>query len=213
MNRTTRWAGALCLAAAGLIVSSDLLRMAIGLQAGSGPVATMTHTLIYGVALAGMYALLLALSALYFGNQRTLGALGRVGYLTASLGTVLVAGDWWFEAFVVPRLSVVAPDVLNLPPGGSIVAGAGITAGLFAVGWVMFGVAVLRSGAFSRPAAILLVAGGAIGLLGLSTPYLIPLAVAVGWLGYTVRRTAEQEPSVAQTSRSASTIVGGMPSR
>ena len=212
MTDITKRAGTLCLSAATLVVSSELLRLAVGLTSGPGSAATLTHTLTYGLALAGMCTLLLALSAVYFGNQRSLGVLGLVGYVTASAGTVLVAGDWWFEAFAVPMIGTEAPHVLNLPPGGSLLVGAMITVGLFAAGWVVFGVAVFRSGAFPRPAAVLLVIGGMCGILALSSPYQVPLAVAVGWIGATLARVSDAAPA-ARTTGSTSRVAGGLPSR
>jgi hypothetical protein len=197
MIPTIKQASTICVTAAVLIVSSELLRLAVGLLSGSNSAATLTHTLTYGLALAGMYALLLALSAVFVRNRDALGGLGLVGYLTAAAGTVLVAGDWWFEAFAVPMIDTAAPEVLDLPPGGSVVAGAVITAALFAAGWIMFGVAAFRGGAFSRPAAALLVFGGACGVLTLSTPYQIPLAVAVGWIGIGLLHTPRQEAPIA----------------
>jgi hypothetical protein len=213
MTRITKWAGGLCLAAAALIISSELLRLAVGLVWGSDSAATLAHTLTYGLALAGMYVLLLALTAVYVGHQRALGVLGLVGYLTAAAGTVLVAGDWWFEAFAVPLIGAQAPEVLNLPAGGSILVGALVTAGLFAAGWIVFGVAVFRSGAFFRPAAGLLVVGGVCGILALSTPYQVPLAVAVGWIGAILVRASRHKPPVVEAARSASEVVVGLPSR
>ena len=41
-----------------------------------------------------------------------------IAFLVAFLGTVLVAGDWWFEAFVVPWLADVAPQSLEVTPSG-----------------------------------------------------------------------------------------------
>jgi len=37
-------------------------------------------------------------------EANVIGGLGLVGYLIAFLGTLLVAGDWWFETFIVPVL-------------------------------------------------------------------------------------------------------------
>jgi hypothetical protein len=212
MTQITKWAGTLCLTAAALIVSSELLRLAVGLFSGPDSAATLTHSLTYGLALAGMYALLLALTATYFGHQRALGVLGLIGYLAAAAGTVLVGGDWWFEAFAVPMIGAEAPEVLTMAPGGSILAGALITVGLFAAGWITFGVAAFRSGAFSRPAAALLVVGGACGVLALSTPYQIPLALAVGWMGYTLIRASRYELAVPRTAPAPS-VAGELQSR
>jgi hypothetical protein len=205
MTPITKWAGGLCLTAAALVVTSELLRLVLGLIAGPASATTLAHTLTYGLALGGMCALLFALTALYQRQQRALGVLGLVGYLTAAMGTVLVAGDWWFEAFAVPTIGVAAPQVLALPPGASMFAGATITAGLFAGGWVIFGIAALYSGAFSRPASVLLVVGGACGIFALSTPYQVPLAVAVGWIGSTLLPSTREplpsrhEPPIAAT--------------
>ena len=121
---------------------------------GAGLGGTLAHALTYALALAGMYVLLLALTAVYIGHQRALGVLGLVGYLTAAAGTVLVAGDWWFEAFAVPMIGSQAPEIVKLPAGGSVLVGAMVTSALFAAGWIAFGVAAFRSGAFFRPAAV-----------------------------------------------------------
>jgi hypothetical protein len=201
------------MAAAALIVSSQFLRLIDGLLGGPDSATIPVHTLTCGLALAGMYVLLLALTAVYAGQHGALRRLGLAGYLVAALGTLLVAGDWWFEAFAVPMIGAHAPDVLTLPPGGSLLAGAVITSTLFAIGWILFGVAALRSGAFSRPAAVLLIVGGAFGFLALSTPYQVPLAVAVGWIGYTLRRRSQLEVPVVPATRPASELTRAPSSR
>jgi hypothetical protein len=179
----SRWTGALSVIASALIVQSEIVRLAVGLMLGPNSAATVVHTLTYGLALLGMYALVLAITALYFHHQNALGRLGLLGYATAVLGTVMVAGDWWFEAFAVPMIAERAPQVLAMSPTGSVLAGAIATAGPYTVGWALFGLAAFRAGVFPRPAALLLIAGALLGPLALSTPYQIPLAVAVGWIG------------------------------
>jgi hypothetical protein len=94
MTPITQWAGRICMVAATLIVSSELLRLIIGLVLGPDSATTLWHTLTYGLALGSMYTLLLAVTALYAAHQQALGVLGLVGYLTASIGTVLVADHW-----------------------------------------------------------------------------------------------------------------------
>ena len=144
--------------------------------------------------------MLLALTAIYARMSASLGTLGLIGYVTAFLGTLMVAGDWWFEAFVVPTIATAAPAVLDLPISGSVLVGAIATVGLYTVGWTLFGLAALRGHAFPRAAALLLLAGGLAGPLALSTPYQIPLAVAIGWIGLTLdsesrgRHTAATPP-------------------
>ena len=179
-------AGVLSLTAGVLIVLSQVIRLGVGRLLGPDWVATPAYTVTYFVALLGMGALLLALTAIYTRESDALGRLGLIGFMTAFLGTLMVAGDWWFEAFVVPTMATAAPAVLDLPISGSVLVGAIATVGMYTVGWTLFGLASLRTRAFPRAAALLLVAGGLAGPLALSTPYQIPLAIAIGWIGLTL---------------------------
>lgn len=186
----SRLAGPLCVTAAVLIVLSQLLRLGVGLVLGPGSASTPAHTWTYAFALLGMGVLMLALTSLHVRAATALGRLGLVGYLTAFLGTLLVAGDWWFEAFTVPAIAAQAPSILTAPPGGSTLVGIVTTIAAFTAGWTLFGIAALRANVCPRPPAVLLILGGAAGVLTLSTPWQIPLAVAVGWMGITLHRSA-----------------------
>ena len=189
----SRLAGPICISASVLIVLGQLLRLGLGLLSGLDSRSTPAYTVTYAVALLGMAALLLALTALYTREAIALGQLGLAGYLTAFLGTVLVAGDWWFEAFVVPAIAKQAPEILSGSPGWSVLAGAVTTITFFAIGWTLFGIAVFRARVFGRPAAVLLIVGGLTGVLTLSTPWQVPLAVAVGWIGIGLSRSEAAE--------------------
>jgi hypothetical protein len=186
--------------AAVLIVLSQIMRLALSRLFGPDWATAPAYTLTYTVALLGMGSLLLAVTAIYTRESAALGKVGLIGYLTAFLGTLMVAGDWWFEAFVVPVIATAAPAVLDLPISGSVLVGAIATVGLYTMGWTLFGLAVLRAGIVPRPAAVLLLVGGLAGPLALSTPYQIPLAIAIGWIGVTLRsesrvRLIADEPS------------------
>jgi hypothetical protein len=195
LSHLGRRAGMISLTAAVLIVLSQVIRLGAGRLLGPGWVTTPAYTLTYGLALLGMGTLLLALTAIYSREPGSLGNLGLIGYLTAFLGTVMVAGDWWLEAFVIPVIATAAPAVLDLPPSGSLLVGAVATVALYTVGWTLFGIAALRARAFPLPAASLLLLGGLAGPLALSTPYQVPLALAIGWIGLTLR----SEPTGRQT--------------
>jgi hypothetical protein len=200
LSPLSRRAGVLSLTAVLLIVLSQIMRMGGGRLLGPDWVTTPAYTVTYSIALFGMGALLLALTAIYTRESAVLGRLGLIGYLTAFLGTLMVAGDWWFEAFVVPMIATAAPAVLDLPISGSMLAAVIATVGLYTVGWTLFGLAALRAHAFPRAATLLLLAGGLAGPLVLSTPYQIPLALAIGWIGLTLesgsrtRHTAAPPP-------------------
>jgi hypothetical protein len=58
------------------------------------------------------------LSTVRWSNPAAMGTVGLAGYLTASLGRVLVAGDWWYEAFIGPALRAQAPGVVATAPSG-----------------------------------------------------------------------------------------------
>ena len=194
LSPISRRAGMLSLTAAVLIVLSQVMRLVGGRLLGPDWATTPAYTVTYTIALLGMAALLLALTAIYTRESAALGRLGLIGYVTAFLGTVMVAGDWWFEAFAIPRIAAEAPEVLGLPPSGSVLVGAIATVGLYTVGWILFGLAALRARAFPRAAALLLLVGGLAGPLALSTPYQIPLAIAIGWIGYTLDRESAPSP-------------------
>jgi hypothetical protein len=195
----SRRAGMLSITAAILIILSQVMRLAVGRLLGPDSAATSAHTVTYVLALLGMATLLLALTALYTRESAALGRLGLIGYVTAFLGTLMVAGDWWFEAFVVPTIATAAPAVLDLPPSGSLLVGAIATVGPYTVGWTLFGLAALRARVFPRAAALLVIAGGLAGPLALSPPYQIPLAIAIGWIGLTLASESRRRHTAATT--------------
>jgi hypothetical protein len=184
-----RWVGPVSMIAAALIIVSQGLHLGLGLAMGAQPADTVLHSVKYVVALLAMFALLLALTGLYLRQAGAAGKVGLFGYLIASLGTVLVAGDWWFESFIAPQLAAVAPEVMTDAITGSMIVGAAATFGLFAAGWTLFGIATFRARVYPRPAAVLLIIGGVVGLLALQTPYQVPLAIGVGWIGYSLTRS------------------------
>lgn len=120
-----------------------------------------------------------------------MGRLGLIGFLAAFCGTVLVTGDWWFEAFAVPWLAQVAAQALEAAPSGTLIMGATAGFALFASGWALFGIASFRSRLFPRWSAVLLIVGGALGFLAGTPPFLIVLAVGVGWIGYWLQKHIE----------------------
>jgi hypothetical protein len=185
----TRWVGPVSLFAAAMIIVSQGLHLALGLSMGAQPADNVLHSVKYALALIATIALLFALTGLYLRQADVAGRLGLVGYVVAFVGTVLVAGDWWFESFVVPQIAAVAPQVMTGAIGASMAVGAAATFVLFSLGWTIFGIATYRANVYPRPAAILLIIGGMVGILALSTPYQIPLAVAVGWIGYSLMQS------------------------
>jgi hypothetical protein len=185
---TSRQAGLTSIVAAGLILVSQVSQLVLPLTMPES-FWIATQSLRMGLALLAMFALLLALTGLYARQVPAAGKLGLVGYLAAFLGTMLVAGDWWYEAFIGPALREQAPEVLTTAPGGSILIGAAITSVTFGAGWVAFGLASIQAGVFPRRTAILLTIAGVAGVLTLISPFQVPLALAVGWMGLWLLRS------------------------
>ena len=195
---TARQAGLASLGAAGLILVSQISQLLLPMTMPES-FWIASQTVRMGLALVAMFALLLALTGLYSREAPAAGRLGLFGYLAAMLGTLLVAGDWWYEAFIGPVLRQQAPEVLSTAISGSILVGAVLTAGIFAAGWVIFGVASYRAGIVPRRAALLLTVGGFTGILTLISPFQIPLAIAIGWLGLWQVRSDSRERQPADS--------------
>ena len=135
-----------------------------------------------------MYVLLLALTALYWLEAKVVAGLGLVGYLIAFLGTLMVAGDWWYETFIGPILRDRVPEILEGARPALVLFGAFVTSGAFAVGWLIFGLSSYRAGLFPRGASILMMLGGLVGAATFIVGSQIPLALAVGWIGLSLIR-------------------------
>jgi hypothetical protein len=200
---TSRQAAIAAIAAATLLLVSQVSQLVLPMTVTES-FWNATQTMRLGLWLVAMFALLLALTGLHARQASNAGRLGTLGYVTASLGTLLVAGDWWYEAFVGPALREQAPELLATAPSGSVLVGAALTLGIFAAGWVIFGLASFRAGVFPRTAAVLLTVGGVVGILALVPPFQVPLALAVGWMGVWLARSDRVvsravDPAVAAT--------------
>ncbi len=132
--------------------------------------------------LLGFCMLLLALIAAYEWESVKAGAFGVVAFCAAVIGTVFLAGDLWFDTFAGPWIITAAPEVADAPTG-SVVSGAFVSYALFAIGWVLFGLASLRARVFPRLISVAIMVGGAVGFLALLPPFGIPLGLAMIALG------------------------------
>jgi hypothetical protein len=190
-----RWGGLAAMASAICAVLSFVLyTVIVGDDRLSEAATSGVFFLPSGAQLLAMVLLLVGLVALFARQAETFGTLGLTGFLLALVGTTAAAGALWSQVFVVPRLAEAAPGVVD-QAGGSVLAGFLLSFLLFGVGWILFGVATLRTRAFPRWAVILLIAGAVISILPLPSRALI-LEVAVAWLGFTLltEKGASQQP-------------------
>jgi hypothetical protein len=150
-------------------------------------VATSLGYRFHGIAL--MLAMLLAIFALIrlaLVADARWGLVGKLGFVLALAGTITTFGDIWAEVIVLPGVTESAPKLLDADAAGFHLAVlAGTFLGLFALGWLLVGVASLRAGLGSRLAAGLLIPAAVIAGLPLGGSYIL-LLVMVAWLSWSV---------------------------
>src|SRR5215213_7639446 len=147
--RLFRWCGMALMAAGALMVLATLLhpsRETATTIVASEPrlvAAHMAYTLAWLLVMLG-------LPGLYAAQRGRMGRLGLVGFLTAFCGTYLIAVTGNF-GFLAPVLAKQSPAVLNsinqYPP---VVIINGLAAILFMIGYVLFGVAMIRTPTLPR---------------------------------------------------------------
>ncbi|NIV30126.1 MAG: hypothetical protein GWN58_11700, partial [Anaerolineae bacterium] len=142
--------------------------------------------------LVGGYLSLLGLVGLYARHSAQSGRLGLVAFVLASLGTSFYIGYLWAGAFVVPHLTEVAPEFLDLVdrnPSGLIAVGFISTFLSFSLGWALMGYATTRAQLVSRLAGWSLVAGSIVNLIlgGAGLPLgAVLFGLALAWLGWSL---------------------------
>jgi hypothetical protein len=194
-----RIAGPLAFIAGALFTVVQLVLFAI--LDRSDRIASMAHPWFVPSAIANFAAYCLFTLALVAVNEWRVGrasVLGMIGFIGAFVGTLCMTGDMWFEAFVVPWIAEVAPEVFT-KLGGTLKLGAAITYLLFTVGWVLFGIASLRARVFPIAIAGAILIGGAV-LPWQPAPFGALLGLAFTGLGVWMLRS----PNVARTMASPS---------
>jgi hypothetical protein len=129
--------------------------------------------------LLGLILLSVGLVGLYARQSETAGLLGLVGFLGAFIGTVFFTGFFWANIFVAPALAIRAPEFLDL---GGRFPGFYLSLLVYAVGWLLFGLASLRARVYPRIPVALLTVGAALDLLTAPLSGLV-LDAAFVWLG------------------------------
>ena len=123
-------------------------------------VLTATHAINSVASIVAYAMLVLALVACHSLQAPAAGVLGVIGLGAAILGSVFMAGDWWFEAFAVPWLAQVVPVVLDNPASGRLLLGSLMSFVLFGIGWLLYGIASVRARVFPTALSWAVVASG-----------------------------------------------------
>ena len=187
-----RWCGLAALVGGVLFVLADFLGLTLGSDFAQAA-ATGSFLVQQLLFLLGAVLVLFGLFGLYLSQSEAAGALGVAGFLLAFLGTALVAGVSWAQAFIAPFVAREAPELLAVANFAFP-----LTFLIFALGWVLFGVATLRASIYPRAAAIVLIIGAVLPFVG----FLLPVSafvfgIGVAWLGFVLfaqRSAAEVLP-------------------
>ncbi len=192
-----RWGGLAAMVGGVLYVLAELLDIynfvLLGEEEFSAVAATASFAVETWLFLLGNVLVLFGLFGLYVRQSEATGPLLHVGFLVAFLGTALGVGASWAETFIVPTLVDAAPELLDAGPP----LGYALSFGIFAIGWVLFGVAALRARVYPRWAALLLIVGAVLSFLPLPLST-APFGVAVAWMGlilFTGRDASAEQPS------------------
>ena len=192
-----RWGGLAAMVAGVLLLVAELLELLPAFDDYPFSELALTALFLFQQALylLGLILLSVGLVGLYARQSETAGLLGLVGFLGAFIGTVFFTGFFWANIFVAPALAIRAPEFLDL---GGRFPGFYLSLLVYAVGWLLFGLASLRARVYSRGPAIALIVGAALDLLGAPLSGLV-IDAAFIWLGFSL--LSGREAPVEQTPR------------
>lgn len=194
-----RWSGLVAMVAGVLLLIAELLELLPVFD--DIPFSELALTRIFTfqltLYLVGLILLAVGLVGLYAHQSETVGLLGLVGFLVAFAGTVLFTGFFWANIFVAPALAVGAPEFLD--QGGRF-PGFRLSLIIYAVGWLLFGLASLKARVYPRAPVVALIIGAALDLFGAPLSGLV-IDAAFVWLGFSLfsgrAASARQTPRVA----------------
>ncbi len=194
-----RWSGLAAMVAGVLLLVAELLELLPAFDDLLFSELALTGLFIFQntLYLLGLILLSVGLVGLYARQSETAGPLGLVGFLVALVGTVFFTGFFWANLFVAPALAVGAPEFLD--QGGRF-PGFRLSLLIYAVGWLLFGLASLKARVYPRAPVIALIVGAALDLFGAPLSGLV-IDAAFVWLGFVLvsgrGARVEQAPRVS----------------
>ena len=177
-------------------------------------VTTVTWVNVHIAATALGFFGLLGLVGLYARQVEETGWLGLAGFLLFSAWMTLVCGFSFVEAFILPRLATQSPAFVagilgmfsSIPSQvdlGILPTLWNISGPMYILGPLLFGIATFRARVLPRWAGALLVLGAVLVPVGALVPpeyqpkIMIPVGLAMAWLGYALFSERRQQVSEA----------------
>jgi hypothetical protein len=179
-----RWSGLVAMVAGVLLLIAELLELLPVFNDIPFSELALTGIFTFQITLylVGLILLAVGLTGLYAHQSETAGPLGLVGFLVAFVGIVFFTGFFWANLFVAPALAHGAPEFLD--QGGRF-PGFRLSLFIYAVGWILFGLASLRARVYPRAPVIALIIGAALDLFGAPLSGLV-IDAAFVWLGFSL---------------------------
>ena len=164
-------------------------------------VITTRWEIVHFLACAMSFFGVLGLTGIYVRQAERAGWLGLIGFLLFSFWLVLIMGFSFVEAFILPHIATSTPGfvvswmgMFNGPAGkfdiGFLATVWKLTAPLYILGGLLFGIATFRAGVLPRWAGALLAISTVLAPIGALLPnasqpkLAIPVGIALAWLGY-----------------------------
>jgi len=166
----------------------------------------------------------LGMAGLYAKQAVRTGWLGLLGYVLLSAWFVLIMGFSFVEAFVLPHVASAVPGFVQAwmgmfnGPSGAFDLGAlptiwTLTAPVYILGGLTFGIATFRAGIFPRWAGALLAVSTALTPVAALLPNAsqpktaIPMGIALVWLGFALWSQPRTEPVAPPQGQEHATTV------
>jgi hypothetical protein len=137
----------------------------------------VSSVFLWRQSLSALAAVLLLIGSvgLFLRQAGVSGRFGAIAFALAFLGSALLLGNEWCQIFFVRGLALRFPDTLreleSVKGPNLFDTGAMLALIVFSLGWIIFSVSMLLSGAYSRRGPIMVMAGFiAIPVLGAALP-------------------------------------------
>ena len=180
----SRAAGPVALVAGGLFAAVDLALLVLIDPENRTVSLSETVPRVFNAAYFFTFVgLVIALIAVHGRQAREAGTFGLVAFLAALVGTMTQGGNMWFDGFAAPWLAEVAPQVFTGEKTVILMIGGGSSYVLFALGWVLYGIASLRARVFPVAISLAMVAAGVLGFNSGLPPYGVPIGLVIAALG------------------------------
>jgi hypothetical protein len=206
-----RWAGLSAIAAGLCFVVIGMFHPENVPSAVTTATWVNAHIAAFALGFFGLFGM----AGLYARQAEKIGWLGMAGFLLFSGWMTLVSGFSFVEAFILPKLATASPAFVEgflgmfsgLPSEidlGILPTLWNISGPMYILGPLLFGIATFRAGILPRWAGALLALNAVWVPLGAVVPaayqpmIMVPVGLAVAWLGYALfsERRAEASESV-----------------